>query len=267
MYLAENPLSQSKQLRFGFIDFTKQLCLIKYNNNIALKKAPMTLTSVIAILILPASLAILIGSVLLKRAFARQKILPEEIALAAAWVFVVGSFVWLGVFLKDATLLGFGTPWTWITAAHFAFAGYGALTITALSCRIVNEFKALKVLRFLLIAHPIAYLVTAAGILGVRYCNEIATTGYMLIFITQFFSVVLGQPTRIGRAPFTLLVIALLVPVITMIPALAFSWGRPIFDLWGMVQYHGIVNAIGHVGLGLVAFAWSRPLSHSVIRQ
>lgn len=224
----------------------------------------MNWTSVIAILAGPALLAIAAGSILLRRAFARDDLLPEEIALAGAWVFVVGGLVWLGVFLNGSTLLGFGAPWTWITAAHFAFAGYGALTVTSLSCRVVSSRQALQFLRLLLLLHPITYLVTAAGILGFRYCDEIAAASYEIIFITQLGAVLLGRPDRIGRGPGFLLIFALTVPVIALIPALAWAWGTPIFDMAEMALYHGIGNAIGHVGLGLVAFAWGRPLSHSI---
>jgi hypothetical protein len=49
-----------------------------------------------------------------------------------------------------------------------------------------------------------------------------------------------------------LLLLSLGVPVVTLMPALA--WGSPLLDLAGMVRYHGLVNAIGHAGLGLVAF-------------
>lgn len=225
----------------------------------------MTYAVVIAILAVPVVLAIAVGSVLLKRAFARPEILPEEIALAAAWVFVVGSLVWLGVFLSGSTLLGFGAPWTWITAAHFAFAGFGALTVTSLSCRVVSNRQALKVLRLLLIVHPITYLVTAMGILGFRYCDEVAAVTYELIFVTQLGAFVLGRPSRIAPGPRMLVVLALTVPVAALVPALAWAWGRPIFDMTEMVRYHGIVNALGHVGLGFAAFAWGRPPSHSVI--
>jgi len=227
----------------------------------------MTLYTVIAILALPCFIAVSIGYLLLKRACERPELLPEEIALAAAWVFVVGSLVWIGAFLSESTLLGFGSPWTWITAAHFMFAGFGALSVTALSCRVVSNPLALKILRALLIAHPITYFVTAAGVLEIRYCGELAATSYAIIFVTQLGSVVFGQPTRIARAPLVLLAIALIVPVVTIIPALARAWGVPIFDLEGMVRYHGIINVIGHVGLGLLAFAWSRPQSHSPILQ
>ena len=219
---------------------------------------------VIAILAVPVVLAIAIGSILLKKALTSPVILPEEIALAAAWVFIVGGLVWLGIFLSESTLLGFGAPWTWITAAHFTFAGFGTLSITALSCRMVSSPRALRVLRLLLFVHPVAYLVTAAGILGFHYCDEIGATSYIVIFVTQLSAVVFGQPTRIARAPMRLVVVSLSVPLVTMVPAIAWAWGSPIFDMAEMVRYHGIVNAVGHVGLGFVAFAWGRPQSHSI---
>lgn len=227
----------------------------------------MTLSATVSLLTLPVIIAISVGCVLLRRAFGRQELLPEEIALAAAWVFIVGSFVWLGVYCKGSTLLGFGAPWTWITAAHFAFAGYGALTVTSLSCRVVSNQRSLRILRILLLAHPIAYLVIAAGILGYRYCDEVGAVTYVFIFLTQWAAVVFGRPHRMARGPLCLAVFALTVPLVTMIPALAWAWGRPIFDMGGMVRYHGIVNAIGHVGLGLFAFAWGRVPSHSATRE
>jgi len=227
----------------------------------------MSHSAVLALLTIPVLLAIAMGCALLRRAFARPELLPEEIALAAAWVFIVGSFVWLGVFLRGSTLLGFGEPWTWLAAAHFAFAGFGALTVTALSCRVVSNQRALRILRILLIAHPIAYLVTAAGISGFRYCDELGAASYELIFVTQLGAIVLGRPNRIACGPRLLVVLALAVPVATLVPALTWAWGSPILDIAGMVRYHGLLNAIGHVGLGLAAFAWGHPPSHSIIQK
>src|SRR5690606_24817188 len=48
--------------------------------------------------------------------------------------------------------------------------------------------------------------------------------------------------------------------------AFARPWAIPIFNLAGMVRYHGLVNAVGHVGFGMVAFAWGRPRAQSPIR-
>jgi hypothetical protein len=227
----------------------------------------VTHITVIALLTVPALLAIATGTRLLRRAFQRTEFLPEELALAGAWVFMVASLVWLGAFLSGSTLLGFGAPWTWLAAAHFAFAGFGSLTLTALCCRAVSDARSLKTLRILLIAHPIAYLVTAAGISGFAYCDEVGAASYELIFITQLAAFLFGRPDRISRGTRLLVALALTVPVGTMVPALAWACGQPILDMTGMVHYHGLVNAIGHVGLGLAAFAIGRPKSHSPMRE
>lgn len=227
----------------------------------------MALPTVIALLTVPILIAVGVGCVLLGRAFSRAKLLPEEIALAVAWVFVVGSLVWLGVYLSGSVLLGFGEPWSWLAAAHFTAAGFGALTVTALTCRAVSDLRAVGILRILLAAHPVVYLTTAAGIYGYRFCDELGAAGYGLIFVIQLGAFVLGNPNRMERGARTLVAVALAVPVATMIPAIAWAWGRPILDMSGMIRYHGLVNAIGHVGLSLVAFARGRPPSHSAIRE
>lgn len=219
-----------------------------------------------ALFALASTLAVVAGLALLRKALARERTLPEEVALGAAWVWVVGGLVWLHAFLNDSALLGFCAPWTWLGACHFAAAGFGALTITALTCRTVSDARALRTLRVLLVAHPLAYLVTAAGISGFRFCNELGAASYELIFAAQLGACLFGRPDRIAGGPRRLLAIALAVPVVTLALALAWALGRPLFDLGGMVRYHGLVNAIGHVGLGLSAFAWGRPRAHSPTR-
>lgn len=227
----------------------------------------MSQITTIAVLAAPALIAVAVGCVLLRRAFAHVECLPEEMALAVAWVFMVGSIVWLGVFLSGSSLLGFGAPWNWLAASHFAAAGFGALTVSALACRAVSDPRALWILRLLLVAHPITYLVTAGGIYGLRYCDELGAAGYWLIFLLQLGAFVFGKPDRMPRGAGIMAVLSLAVPVVTLIPAISWAWGRPLLDISGMVRYHGLVNAIGHVGLGLAAFAWGRPPSHSALRE
>ena len=115
--------------------------------------------------------------------------------------------------------------------------------------------------------HPVAYLTTAAGISGIAYCDKIGAISYELLFLAQLGAFSLGRPYRMPRASRALLTLALNVPIATVILAALWAWNHPVVDLWGMVRYHGLVNAIGHVGLGFLAFAWGRPASHSPIQS
>jgi hypothetical protein len=212
-------------------------------------------------------LAIVIGLALLKRSFSRLHLLPEEVALSVAWVFLVGSLVWLAAYAVDYPLLGYTAPWTWLAAAHFAVAGFGGLTITALTCRSVSNKFWLRVLRVLLFVHPIAYLVTASGISGLDYSDQIGATLYEMIFVVQLCAFLLGGPSTLPTGPRRLVGLSLAVPVLTLTFALAWAWGSPIFDLDEMVWFHGIANAVGHIGLGFIGFGWGRPASHSPLRR
>jgi hypothetical protein len=106
---------------------------------LGLQNVAMSHSIALALLMVPAQVATSVGSLLLRRALRRSRLLAEELALAGAWVFVVGGLVWLQAFLTDSTLLGFGSPWTWLAASHFAAAGFGALTVTALCRRTVCD--------------------------------------------------------------------------------------------------------------------------------
>lgn len=227
---------------------------------------PSSRLSVVALLAPAAVAAVAAGLRLLRRAAARTERLPEEVALGAAWVFVVGGLVWLEAWLSGATLLGFGEPWTWLAAAHFGAAGFGALTVTALSCRVVSRPGALRVLRLLLLVHPVAYLIVAGGISDLPLLDELGATLYAVLFVAQLGAVALGGPARMAAGPRALLLLALLVPLYTMVLALSWGFGRPLLGIPDMARYHGLVNAIGHVGLGLCAFAWGRPPAHAPLR-
>lgn len=215
----------------------------------------------------PILLSLAIGWVLLRRAYARTELLPEEVALAFAWAFVLGGLIWLQAFLSESTLLGFGKPWTWLAAVHFAAAGYGVLTISALTCRVVSDPRALRRLRVLLAMHPVVYFVTAAGLSGVAYCSTLGAFLYEALFVVQLVSCVRGAPNRMARGPRVALIAALSVPVVTLLPALVWAWDSRRMHLSEIAYYHGVINAVGHVGLGFAAFLWGRPPAHAPISR
>jgi hypothetical protein len=219
----------------------------------------MSHTAAVALLLLPALACVVAGSKMLEHAMRRPVLLIEDLALALAWVFPLGSLVWLEAYLTRSTLFGFDAPWTWLTAAHFGAAGFGALTISAWLVRTVPGQRPRRVLQGLLFVHPVVFGCVAAGITGAPYLDEIGATVYAAIFIVQATVYVLAAQPRGPLRARLLLGVALWVPVCTMVPAVAWAWGRPVWNLDEMIVGHGLVNAIGHVGVGLLALAWLRP--------
>jgi hypothetical protein len=213
----------------------------------------------IAILALPAFALVVAGCWLLRELARRPLLLLEDLALVVSVFFGLGSLVWLEAYLAGATLFGFAAPWTWLTAAHFAVAGGGALALSSLLVRVLPTNRSRRVVQGLLLLHPLAFALTAAGIQGVPGLDEIGALAYALLFVTQALAFVFAFPSEGPRAARLALGLALLVPVITALPAFTWAWGLTAWDLDEMIRYHGVLNAAGHVGLGLAAILWLKP--------
>lgn len=218
----------------------------------------MTHAGAVALLTLPVLGAIGAGLAMLREAARRPVLVLEDVMMAAAWVYPVGAAFWLEAWLTDSSRLGFGTPWTWLTASHFMAAGFGALTVSAWTTRMVTG-RARVVMHGLLLTHPVAFAAVAAGLSGVPMADEVGAPLYGGLFLLQAGVYVFAakpQGPLVARAG---LGVALCVPIATLLPAVGWAWGRPLWSMDEMVRFHGIVNAVGHAGLGLAMLAWLRP--------
>ena len=209
--------------------------------------------------------AIAAGVVQVARAARRPVLALEDLMLALAWVYPLGAAFWFEAWLTDDSRLGFGAPWTWLTASHFMVAGFGALTVSAWMARTIPKGRARTVMHGVLLLHPLAFAAVAAGLTGVPLFDEIGAASYGGLFVTQ--AVLYGLAARPPGPPLAraLLGLALWVPVATLVPAIGWAWGHPLLSMDAMVRYHGLVNAFGHAGLGLVALAWMRPARRYIL--
>lgn len=218
----------------------------------------VTHAGAVALLSLPVLGAVVAGMAMVREAARRPHLALEDLMMAFAWVYPVGAAFWLEAWLTDSSRLGFGAPWTWLTASHFMAAGFGALTVSAWLTRMTHG-RARRVMHVLLFVHPVAFAAVAAGLTGVPMADEVGAPLYAALFVVQA-GVVLFATER--RGPFAARVglgLAALVPVATLVPAVGWASGRPLWSMDEMVRFHGITNAIGHAGLGLAMLAWIRP--------
>jgi hypothetical protein len=211
------------------------------------------------LLVVPALACLLAGGYLLREALRRPVLLVEDIALALAWLFPLGGLIWLEAYLTGSTLFGFGPPWTWLTAAHFGAAGFGALSVSAWLVRTLPARAPRRVLQALLFVHPVAFACVVAGIAGASYFDRAGALAFGLLFAVQASVYCLASRPGGPLVVRLLLGLALWVPVVTIVPAVSWAFGRPLWNLDEMISFHGLVNAIGHVGVALAALAWLRP--------
>lgn len=91
----------------------------------------MSHISAMALLCLPTIGAAAMFTFQVIRTARRPVLALEDLMMALAWVFLVGAAFWAEAWLSDSSQLGFEAPWTWLTAAHFIVAGFGALSVSA----------------------------------------------------------------------------------------------------------------------------------------
>lgn len=179
--------------------------------------------------------------------------LPEvrvwELGLLVGLVFLGAGGTWLLVYGTGSSLLGFSGGWALLASAHGHAAGFGALTITALIARLSPG----PLTTTLVALHPLGFGLVASGITGIPGLELAGTVVYVTIFVIQF-----GVVLRLRRP---LLIVACAVPLLTLSLALNWALGFRQLDLFQMAWFHGLVNAIGHVGLGAVALIRSRGAS------
>lgn len=181
-----------------------------------------------------------------------------ELPPLVAWAWLPVAAGWFVASRAGVAPLGFGEPITLLTAAHFHVAGFGLSVLAiATACRLGRS--RMGVLAWaawaLVTAGPICVaagftvdepvlnmvgaFVVATGVFALGPCLVVATHGA-------------ARAARwSGR-------VAAVVPLVPMVLAVVYSLGpvlgTPAPSIELMVRAHGIVNALGFVGLGLAAF-------------
>lgn len=187
--------------------------------------------------------------------------LGRPIAAAPAvvgWGWLPVAAGWFAASRAGVAPLGFGEPITLLTAAHFHVAGFGLSVLTSTTAQRLGRRRlgqlawaawALVTVGPICVAtgftvdepvlNMVGAFVVAIGVFALCPCLIVATSGAS------------GAARWAGRA-------AAVVPLVPMVLAVAYSLGpvlgTPAPSIELMVRAHGIVNALGFVGLGLATF-------------
>lgn len=197
-----------------------------------------------------------------RRWWRRGRALPD-LPLLVAWGWLPVAAGWFVASRSGVAPLGFGEPITLLTAAHFHVAGFGLSVLGIATARHLDPR------RTSLLAWAAWVLVTAGPVgVAVGFAVDepvLNMVGAFTVAVGVFaLSPCLVFATR-GASNLARWCgwVAAVVPLVPMVLAVAYSLGpvlgTPSPSIGLMVRAHGIVNALGFVGLGLLAFVLAEP--------
>lgn len=201
----------------------------------------------------------------LGRLVARARLSPAELAIDLGLMCLPGAALWLLVYRGDLVLGGFGGLSALLTAGHFHAAGFGTLVMVGLLGRGLAEAQigwARRVYPAVAAALMAAFPLLAAGIGSAIRPLELAGAGLYVAALPALAVLQLAAAIGLRSRPLGLRVLLALsaaaLALSTLYAARFASQGfyGAAVPIMTMLRMHALVNALGFVGLGLLA--WSR---------
>ncbi len=167
--------------------------------------------------------------------------------------------VWTFAFAWQRGLMGFDPTMTMLTGVHFCYVTLGAMQWAGWAGQYLPHTRWYRALTGLMWVSP---ALVAAGITHTHWSGHptwgeglavlaqvVATSGLSLLWVGHRFK---------AGLPGGMVTLSALCSLVTMALALNYAWGRllhaPHLDLSWMIPYHGLLNALGFVSLGLLGF-------------
>jgi hypothetical protein len=202
------------------------------------------------------------------RLLTRSRLSLPELAIDVSLMLLPGAAVWLMVYRGEWILGGFGGLAAVLTAAHFHAAGFGTLLMTGMLGRGLAEAKlprARKIHAVTTVALLLAFPLLAGGIAtGIRGL-ELAGAGLYVVALPVLAMLQIAAAVHLRDRPAGLRVLLGLSAGCLMM-ATVFAGRFAMQGFYGaavpiatMLRFHGLINALGFLGLGLLAWSHLRP--------
>lgn len=204
----------------------------------------------------------------LVRLLTRSRLSLPELAIDVSLMLLPGAAVWLMVYRGEWILGGFGGLAAVLTAAHFHAAGFGTLVMTGMLGRGLAEARlprARKIHAVITVALLLAFPLLAAGIAtGIR-AIEVSGAGLYVVALPVLAMLQIAAAIHLRERPAGLRVL-LGLSAGCLLLGTVFAGRFAVQGFYGaavpiatMLRFHGLVNALGFLGLGLLAWSHLRP--------
>lgn len=202
----------------------------------------------------------------LLRLYVRRTLTPAELALDVGLLWLPGAAVWLLVYRGDLVLGGFGGLAAVLTAGHFHAAGFGALVMTGLLGRGLAGGPAWTrpVFGLTAVALLLAFPALAVGIGAGARQVELAGAGLYVLALPLLALLQLVAAAHLrDRAAWARVLLVLSAGSLLVSTTFAGMFAAQGFygaavPILTMLRVHGLLNAVGFLGLGLLAWTGLR---------
>jgi len=181
-----------------------------------------------------------------------------ETTLELGFLYAPVGAVWALAYAWQGGLMGFDPLMTLLTGDHFLYVTLGAMPWAAAAGTALGKPRVYRALAALLWISP-ALVATGITLSHALKLPTLAESLAVTAQVTATSGISLLWLFRGPRNP--VLTLSALCSLLTMALAFNYAWGRwldlPHLELAWMIPYHGLVNALGFVSLGLLA--WNSP--------
>lgn len=202
------------------------------------------------------------------RLVSRSRLSVPELAIDVGLLVLPGGAVWLLLYRGEWVLGGFGGLAALLTAAHFHAAGFGTLVMAGMLGRGLAEAKLTRARRIhaattvaLLLAFPLLAGGIATGIRAI----ELAGAGLYVLALPVLAMLQVAAALYLRDRPAWLRAL-LGLSAGSLLLATVFAGRFAAQGFYGaavpiatMLRVHGLVNGLGFLGLGLLAWGRLRP--------
>jgi hypothetical protein len=175
-----------------------------------------------------------------------------------AWGWLPVAAGWFAASRAGVAPLGFGEPITLLTAAHFHVAGFGLSVLASTTAQRLGRRRLGRLAWTAWALVTVGPVCVATGFTVDEPVLNMIGAFVVAIGVFALCPGLIAATAGAPRAPRWAGRMAAVVPLVPMVLAVAYSlgpvFGTPAPSIELMVRAHGIVNALGFVGLGLAAF-------------
>lgn len=180
---------------------------------------------------------------------------PVDLTLKLAFLYAPVGGIWALASAWKHGLMAFDPLMTLLTADHFCYVTLGAMVWAS---RASGELGRLSIYRWLTWLLWISPAFVAIGITFSHWSGQATLVECLAVTAQVTATSGISLLWLVRGSPNPALTLSALCSLLTMALAFNYAWGRwlPLahLELGWMIPYHGLVNALGFVSLGLLAW-------------